>query len=82
MEVKEIKFPTGEIYEGEVVNNVPHGKGIYKTESQIASTEGIQESEDSLNSSLLLLQMGSGLLNANKPKLRCRKTLSGTVSCF
>ena len=30
MEVKEIKFPTGEIYEGEVVDNVPHGKGIYK----------------------------------------------------
>ena len=55
---------------------------IYKTESQIASTEGIQESEDNLNSSLLLLQMGSGLLNANKPKLRCRKTLSGTVSCY
>ena len=30
MEVKEIKFPTGEIYEGEVVDNLPHGKGIYK----------------------------------------------------
>lgn len=55
---------------------------IYKTESQIASNEEMQNSEDSLNSSLLLLQMGSGLLNANKPKLRCRKSLSNTVSCY
>ena len=30
MEVKEIKFPTGDTYEGEVVDELPHGNGIYK----------------------------------------------------
>ncbi len=55
---------------------------IYKTESQIASSKEIKNNEDNLNSSLLLLQMGAGLLNANKPKLTCKETFIGQVSCF
>ena len=55
---------------------------IYKTESQISSTENIKSSEDDLNSSLMMLQLGSELLNANKPKLTCKKTFSNQVNCY
>jgi len=74
MEVKEIKFPTGEIYEGEVVDNVPHGKGIYKWtngkiyegEVQKGNITGFGKLKDSKHLTLIGLWKNSELVDGKQ----------------